>query len=187
MANSASNQRVRLTRTLLKNNLIALLQEEPLSAIKVKELCEKAELNRTTFYLHYGSPQDVLKDIEQDFLKSTKAVLAEISPNINGIQYITLYLDFVRQNADVFRILILEPQDMEFHNSFLKAMLKTIEKQFAPSVPKQIQAETYAFILQGNIAILKTWMDSGFHKNEQEIAELMYDLSDSALMAVERS
>lgn len=186
MATHTSNQRVRLTRDLLKKKLILLLQSKSISAVKVKELCEKAELNRTTFYLHYGSPQDVLKDIEADFLNSTKDVLAEISPSFNDIQYITAYLNFVHENADVFRILILDPQDKEFQKSFLDMMFNITQKQFAPTVPKQIQAETYAFILQGDIAIIKTWMDSGFQKSAQEIAELIYDLSDSALVAVER-
>lgn len=186
MASPSGNQRVRLTRDLLKKNLITLLLEKPISAVKVKELCEKAELNRTTFYLHYGSPQDVLHDIELDFLNSTKDVLTEISPDVDGIQYITVYLNFIHENADVFQVLILDPQDKEFQKDFLDTMFQTIRKQFAPTVPEQIQAETYAFILQGAIAVIKTWMDSGFQKNPKIISELIYDLTDSALMAVEQ-
>ena len=44
--------------------LLDILQEKPIDQISVKELVEAAELNRSTFYLHYSSPLDVLKEIE---------------------------------------------------------------------------------------------------------------------------
>ena len=62
------NQRTRLTRLLLKNSLIALLQKKPIYQITVSELCSEAELNRSTFYKHYGNVQDILQDIEEETL-----------------------------------------------------------------------------------------------------------------------
>ena len=50
------NQRTRLTKRLLRESLLGLLEEKPVEKITVKELCETAELNRSTFYTYY---QDV--------------------------------------------------------------------------------------------------------------------------------
>ena len=45
------NQRIRLTKTLLKNALLVLLGKKPIERIAVSEICAKAQVNRTTFYL----------------------------------------------------------------------------------------------------------------------------------------
>ena len=57
------NQRIMLTKRLVQDALIILLRTTDISKISIRELCEKAGINRTTFYNHYGSQYDVLKDI----------------------------------------------------------------------------------------------------------------------------
>ncbi|MBQ3999961.1 MAG: helix-turn-helix transcriptional regulator, partial [Oscillospiraceae bacterium] len=54
------NQRVRLTKRMLKDALISLMQDRPFDRITVKRLCEEAGINRTTFYLHYADTEQLL-------------------------------------------------------------------------------------------------------------------------------
>lgn len=58
------NQRIALTKRLLKENLLQLMSGKSIQKITVRELCEAAEINRSTFYNHYGCPADVLLEIE---------------------------------------------------------------------------------------------------------------------------
>lgn len=60
------NQRIRLSKLILKNALIDLLQEKSIETITIHELCQKATVNRTTFYKYYGSQYDLLANIEKD-------------------------------------------------------------------------------------------------------------------------
>lgn len=62
------NQRVRLSKAMLKSGLLTLLREKTLNHISVYELCAASQINRTTFYKYYGSPSDLLNEIERDFL-----------------------------------------------------------------------------------------------------------------------
>ncbi len=62
------NQRIRLSKQLLRNALISLLEEKSINKISVREICETAEINRTTFYKYYGSQYDLLEDIENILL-----------------------------------------------------------------------------------------------------------------------
>ena len=62
------NQRVRLTKKLFRDSLIALLRKKKIYQITVSELCAAAELNRSSFYKHYGNVYDVLAELEEDFL-----------------------------------------------------------------------------------------------------------------------
>lgn len=66
--------RVQYTRTVLKNAMLTLLKEKSYEKITVKELCEAAEINRGTFYLHYASPVALLKDIENQFVSENMQI-----------------------------------------------------------------------------------------------------------------
>jgi len=62
------NQRIILTKQLLQNALLKLLKTVPLHAIFIRELCQEAGINRTTFDNHYGSQYDLLGEISQRYL-----------------------------------------------------------------------------------------------------------------------
>ncbi|MBP5168957.1 MAG: TetR/AcrR family transcriptional regulator, partial [Oscillospiraceae bacterium] len=61
--------RVRYTKSVLKESLLQLLKDKPITKVTIKELCETAKLNRGTFYLHYNEPNDVLREIEKEFVQ----------------------------------------------------------------------------------------------------------------------
>ena len=75
MEKEQENQRVRITKMLLKDALTKLLYEKKIEKVTVSELCEAAGVNRSTFYKHYGSQFDVLDDIEKDFFMLRKKCL----------------------------------------------------------------------------------------------------------------
>ena len=60
------SRRTRYTRRAMQDALIELLRNQPLGSITVKALCERADVNRSTFYAHYTSIEDLLHDIERD-------------------------------------------------------------------------------------------------------------------------
>ena len=53
------DHRTRLTKMMILNAMTGLLKEKPIQNITVKELCERAEINRGTFYLHYHDIYDL--------------------------------------------------------------------------------------------------------------------------------
>ena len=60
------SRRTRYTRRAMQDALIELLRDQPLGSITVKALCERADVNRSTFYAHYTSIEDLLHDIEDE-------------------------------------------------------------------------------------------------------------------------
>lgn len=71
--NIKENQRTRLSKILLKNALTDILKEKgSVNKVSVRELCERAQLNRSTFYAHYSEPKELLNEIENDLLQSTR-------------------------------------------------------------------------------------------------------------------
>lgn len=50
------------TALLMDEALIRLLEVKDYEYITVKEICEKAGVNRSTFYLHYETVNDLLSE-----------------------------------------------------------------------------------------------------------------------------
>lgn len=68
------NQRIMLTKRLLKESLIEMLAKKSIKKISVSELCTAAGINRSTFYNHYGSQFDVLKEMELDMIEDLNQI-----------------------------------------------------------------------------------------------------------------
>lgn len=65
------NQRVAVTKRMLKEGLIRLLTEKTLDKVTITDLCQEAGINRTTFYRYYEVPRDVLMEMQNEFFKET--------------------------------------------------------------------------------------------------------------------
>ncbi len=65
------NQRVAVTKRMVKEGLIRMLEKKPLEKINITELCQEAGINRTTFYRYYELPRDVLTEMQSEFFEET--------------------------------------------------------------------------------------------------------------------
>ena len=67
------DHRTRVTKMLIRRAFTDLLRVKPVQSISIKELCEKAGVNRGTFYAHYASVHDLLMQMEDECsARSTK-------------------------------------------------------------------------------------------------------------------
>ena len=77
MKNNTYDQRVRLTKSLIKDAFLELLSRKNVRHITVRELCEKAQINRATFYAHYMDIYDLKEQLENELLESFSRVFIE--------------------------------------------------------------------------------------------------------------
>lgn len=53
---STENRRIKMTKALLNDSFLNVLKKKPLARITVKEICECADVNRSTYYVYYSDP-----------------------------------------------------------------------------------------------------------------------------------
>ena len=68
MENKQEDRRSRRSRKLLKQGLLELMKEKRFSAISVRNVTDRMDLNRGTFYLHYPDTTALLRSLEEDML-----------------------------------------------------------------------------------------------------------------------
>jgi AcrR family transcriptional regulator len=66
MTQKADNLRVRRTRMLLREALIALIEEKGFDAVTVGELTERALVSRAAFYRNYQDKYDLVEQIFEE-------------------------------------------------------------------------------------------------------------------------
>ena len=62
--------RVKKTEKAIRGALYQLILEKPVEKISVRELSERAEINKTTFYAHYDTIYDLIDRLEQETIES---------------------------------------------------------------------------------------------------------------------
>ena len=167
-----------MTRLLLKTALIELMQEKPFSQITVKELCQQADLNRTTFYLHYGDQQSVLRDIEQEVLAQTAEHMKNISPTTDAVELIEAFLKYVQKNAMIFRTLLVGGADEDFQVSMIRETLQAIRDRLPSYGDPGRERYVLTFLMHGSVSIIKTWLTSDFDLSARDAAQVIYGLCD---------
>ena len=124
------NQRIRLTKKLLTDAFLKMLQEQPIHAISIRDLCEKAGINRTTFYHHYGSQYDLLNDISNRFLTQIAHQLSTAdAENQESVQErVALVFHYLEDNLSISRLLLNSNADPSFAEMMRTNMLQQFAK-----------------------------------------------------------
>ena len=71
------NRKIQITKRCIREALFECLREKDINKITISSLCEKADINRSTFYKYYGSQYDVIKEMEQEVIKLINEQLSD--------------------------------------------------------------------------------------------------------------
>ena len=161
--------------TALRMNeaLISLLEKKDLEFITVKEICETAGVNRSTFYLHYETISDLMNEtvemVDKRFLSYFSQRERDVLPEMNGADlkelvlvtraYLLPYLRFIRDNKRVYRAAFRNPAGMQAYARYehLKNhILGPILARF--QIPSELRPYYIAYYVEGIIAIVKEWL-----------------------------
>lgn len=183
--NTKNNQRTRLSKLLFKNALMDLLKEKgSVAKISVRELCDRAELNRSTFYAHYNEPNDLLMEIETELLDATEEHLKKIGEenDAGAHKYILSFLQYIKQNDKQFRTLLIDSADPDFRSRFMQQSIIQFVNNLRIEFPKELEQYIFSYILNGSTGIIIQWIRSDYAANENEIVNLLFSINQSALV-----
>ncbi|MBU9720188.1 MULTISPECIES: TetR/AcrR family transcriptional regulator [Bacillaceae] len=179
------DRRQKYTRKVLKESFIKRMQEKPLSAITIKEVCESADINRSTFYSHYKDIYDLAFQIEDNIIEDISATLSayNYSKNEEALQMTEKLLEYIAENRDSCQTLFSEHGDPRFQKKVMMLahthLLKTLEVENT-NVPYNSEYLSL-YIANGSIHVVQHWLKSGMKESPKEIAELITKLAKRGL------
>ncbi|MGM9618884.1 MAG: TetR/AcrR family transcriptional regulator [Oscillospiraceae bacterium] len=174
-------QRTALTKQRIHSAFLALLKQKSIRQISIRELCEKAGVNRTTFYNHYGSQYDVLAEIADGYLGEIARTIenADVRDKESVHSRVALVLRFMRENAELSSMLVNNNIDESFAQRLfsLPKIGDMLQTALADIRDEKVKAATIAFAIHGSYRVLQDWINDPEPASPDEEAELILGLA----------
>lgn len=175
------NQRIALTKQLIHSAFLALLKKKSIRQISIRELCEKAGINRTTFYHHYGSQYDVLAEIADDYLREIEKTIenAELRDKESVHRRVALVLRFIQDDLELSAMLLNNNVDDGFaQRLFSLPKIEGLLSEALADLPnKRERAATVSFAIYGSYKLLQDWINDENRISPADEAELILGLA----------
>ena len=121
MVEKKTDRRILKTKRALRESLLYLLKEQPIQKISVSRLCEKSDINRSTFYTYYSSPMDLLESIEDEILNTLEEDMIQFEKENSISQLMNSIIFYISEHKQLVRLLFSDHGDPGFQNKLLLA------------------------------------------------------------------
>ena len=170
MAEKRNDRRVRRTKRAIREALIRLMQSKPVARVTTTELCKEADVNRNTFYVHYSTPEDVLAEIEEEFLTELSAML-EVSQAEGGVTLaMCRAIDAGRERWRA----VWHGDPRLLDRALDLCCEQTLEYWDSQEITNREEAALYLrFITRGASGVVGDWLDEGCRMSPEQMSELI--------------
>ncbi|MDD7390885.1 MAG: TetR/AcrR family transcriptional regulator [Lachnospiraceae bacterium] len=172
------NQRIALTKRLLRENLLELMKKKNIRHISVKELCEASGINRSTFYNHYSCPDDILTEIENTVLEDLETIWENEYAKGNWPlnKRIEALCTYITEHRDLFKLLL---RDSDTSSGFPALLMNathvrmTYDQVFAYAKNEDNKRLMTTFLTNGAYFLIRQWVLEDIPKTPKEIGDLV--------------
>ena len=177
--------RVRRTRKMIQQAMIDLTVEKGFNNISVRDITERAMVNRSTFYRHYLDKCDLLSQYmkEATALTSERYITERLPENQeempNGLMNL---LRHVQEHADFYRVMFGVNGDPEFTEFFRKSaekrfrfLLETYGERDDPTLPPAEMRINY--VSHAGIGSIRWWLENDQPCSVEQLARWIGRLS----------
>lgn len=179
--------RIQITKRLLKDAMLEILKEKPISSVTVKELCDTAGINRGTFYLHYDTPLSLLKEIENEFVQNNMAMFESFMKDDYDRSYLSHLFESIWQNRELFCILSGPNGDLGFQKSLRELARSRTIAEWNTEFPRYRREHLnflFDYVFPGFTSLMLSWFENDHGISSAEFTHRMERLGHYALLAV---
>lgn len=181
------DRRIQYTLMVLKESLMELLNDKPISSITIKELCALADINRSTFYHHFADQYDLLQNIEDEIIHELQQTLYEYDyREEQEMFHMTKYLlDYVASRSEHFRILFSTHGNKGFQQRVIQVtqslILNNLQENHLLNDEKSANYITL-FVVSGSIQVIETWLHNGMQETTTEMTNIIINITNNGLL-----
>lgn len=181
------DRRVKITKLLLKKSLIDLLYQKNINKITIKELCEIADLNRSTFYAHYTDAYDLLDNIKDEYMKN---IIDEVP--MMALKYsdsdmvIKNILNYILDNKKLSKLLLGEKGEVTFQKRLMSIVYDDLQEMLLKieNVSDEQAKFISSYIITGSIGVLQNWIEDDFHQPVAIVSEVIGNLAKTIMISL---
>ena len=173
------NRKIRYTKMVLRDSLMELMTTQSILSVSIKDICERADISRSTFYAHYKDQYDLLRQIEEETLGYFEDMLNKYKDKHSKketAQMLEEMLTYIANNGNSIQVLLSENGDLSFQKKLFQHFTNhnLVTKYFSE---KQQDDETKmyysVFLINGYIGLVQHWLKTNMSIPVPQLAKML--------------
>ncbi len=161
------------SRKCFFNALLKLSKRKQYDEIQIKDICEEAGYNKSTFYRIYTSKEDLLVDgfktiLAQEYYATAKSGVGEVY-----IDNVRLLFSYIRKNKEIFLMM---------HDARLDYKLYELMCSVFPLPTEYKEGRKYylAYQASGYLFVIIEWLLGGMNESDEYMADLIAEIIEKS-------
>ena len=186
MEKKREDRRTAYSKKAIRESLLSLMRDKPLNKITVREICERADVNRSTFYAYYEDIYDLHRAILKEYFHCQHRIIEEgkrllrAHPDITALtvadfyDFFLLYFGIVMENRELFTFVFNQNSDSSIHVNMRKLFYRQLIGLLPEDTPEKIRDAFYAsfiFVSGGVTFLLMEWLNGGCRMPVETLAK----------------
>jgi len=194
MNDAREDRRVRRTRRLLQEALLALSLEKGYDQVTIQELLERADVGRATFYAHFRDKDDLLLSGSAEVRESWRQNLAAAATRDSdgsavGFELAQALFEHAASHRRLYRALVGRRAGavvLKYASEQLVTLLRehldevVASRRLSPAVPPEVTVQYLASALLGT---LTWWLDNDMPYPAEQMGRMFLRLTKPAVAA----
>ncbi|MBR2077198.1 MAG: TetR/AcrR family transcriptional regulator [Exiguobacterium sp.] len=182
--------RVIRTKKLIKDAFFSLIEEQGFEGVTVKQLTERAGINRGTFYSHYVDKFELMEKCVNEIFEEAEQKLIHHLPHIFGDErtdksyhYLVPFIRFIEDNQIIMKPLLGPNGDPTFQAKLRKFMQAALFQRspvtlFDPDEMMVPPPYLVAYLSSAHMGVIYEWLNNpSSEETAEDIARIIYTIT----------
>ena len=179
------DRRITKSKKALRDAMVALMEERGYDGFTVNDLCERADLNRGTFYNHFRDKEDLLAALEDEVMEDLDRFQSQMKAltvrELMGyrvrkqpLPFLVSLFDYLREQGDFLHAVLGPGGDVRFgprlRDAVCANLVQSILHERYRNDPTPFVGYYVAFFASAYLGIIQRWIDTGMQESSEEMA-----------------
>jgi len=181
------DRRVAKTQKAIREAFLSLMEEKTVDKISMKEIAERADVDRKTVYNYYSGIYAIQESLENDLILQFEEVMKNIEYTLDEPSVLLAGLTkLLEENIEIYdRIVHLKNNQHLMHNiiEFLEGKLLEAINKTQPNIAETKKEMVARYVTMGTVSVYYQWFSTGKQRPLQELSNDINKLVKEGLLA----
>ncbi len=153
----AGDRRVQRTRRALRDALVALIAERGWDGFGVQELCDRADVARSTFYMHFADKEELVAGSFEDLRRFLRAELQARGAERGPLAFSRGLIEHGYEQRRLFLAIVGKRSGAIVQRKFRELVLDLVREDLEPLLPAGPRRSALVAFVGGGLLEVLTW------------------------------
>lgn len=169
------------TRAALQEALVALILERGWESTTVQDICDRADVGRSTFYVHFSDKEGLLAG-GLDELRGTLRRQARSGDGAVPLSFVRGMIEHAYEQRRLFRAVIGRKSGFLIQRRFRRLLIELVREDLAPLAPAGPRLDAIVHYVAGAFfELLVWWIDSRNPFQPSDVEDLFHQVTAPVL------